>query len=202
MSGKLRISGGILGGRYIASQSSVDLRPTTERVRESIFSSLYSRDLLQDAVVLDLFAGSGILGFEAISRGASAVTFVERDPKRARIIEQSVEQLELDSAVIVESVDVWIWLENCSAGGRYSLVFADPPYADAEPVRLLEKLLESDCLANRVMLVFEGPKSGDALGLDDVAALLAESSYSLVYANTKVFGESRVDYLLLDTENT
>jgi 16S rRNA (guanine966-N2)-methyltransferase len=102
----------------------VEIRPTPDRVRETLFNWLQPR--MDQARVLDLFAGSGALGLEALSRGASAVTFVEQDRRAAAAIEAVVQEWQEKAAVVVCS-DALTWLEREPAA-PLDIVFLDPPY--------------------------------------------------------------------------
>jgi 16S rRNA (guanine966-N2)-methyltransferase len=118
----LRIVAGTLGGRRIAAPPGRGTRPTSDRVREALFSILGDR--VHQARVLDLFAGSGALGIEALSRGAAAATFVERSPQALRTLRDNLQALALDARV--ERADAVKWLRI--AADQYDLVFLDPPY--------------------------------------------------------------------------
>lgn len=123
----MRIAGGTLRGRTILVPKTV-VRPTSERVREALFSSL--GDAVVGARVLDLFAGSGALGLEAWSRGAAEVTWVENNGKVFQILERNVRDLCPDSrgrAVFIRS-SVYRHLEQYAAA-PFDLILADPPYA-------------------------------------------------------------------------
>jgi len=100
-------------------------RPTSERVREAIFNSLFSLDAIDDARVLDLFAGSGALGIEAVSRGAASVTFVEQNRDALSAIYANVETLELGAESTVVAADALTYLRR---GVDHDLVLLDPPY--------------------------------------------------------------------------
>ena len=115
---EIRITGGELRGRRLHVPRR-GVRPTTGMVREAIFSMLGS---VEGASVLDLFAGSGALGIEALSRGAAEATFVDRDTAAVR---RNIEDLGLDARV--DRSDVIAWLSR-QAGSSYELVFCDPPY--------------------------------------------------------------------------
>ena len=107
-----------------------DLRPTMDRVKAAIFSSL--GDTIPGARVLDLFAGSGALGIEALSRGAATVTFVESDPRAVQTIEKNLLKTRLHGASArVQLADVFHFLDRSSAASAFDLVVADPPYAKA-----------------------------------------------------------------------
>jgi 16S rRNA (guanine966-N2)-methyltransferase len=124
-----RIIAGRYGGRRIGAPPGTATRPTSDRVREALFSILGAR--VAGARVLDLFAGSGALGLEALSRGAAAVTFVERAPPALRALRANLDALGADADVV--RADALKWLSAASAGARqYDLVFLDPPYRQAE----------------------------------------------------------------------
>jgi 16S rRNA (guanine966-N2)-methyltransferase len=104
-------------------------RPTTDRVREAIFNALWSRGAIDGAVAVDLFAGSGALGVEALSRGAAHVTFVDDDRAALRAIRQNVEGCGVADRALVVPVRVERWLAALPPGERFDLAFCDPPYA-------------------------------------------------------------------------
>ncbi|WP_292832508.1 16S rRNA (guanine(966)-N(2))-methyltransferase RsmD [Microbacterium sp.] len=109
-------------------------RPTSDRVRESLFGSLESADLLHDAVVLDLYAGSGALGLEAISRGAARCDLVEKSPRAARVADRNARALRRvmpDALIRVHQTSADMFLRNAAA--VFDLVFLDPPYEVGEP---------------------------------------------------------------------
>jgi 16S rRNA (guanine966-N2)-methyltransferase len=126
----MRIVAGRFRGRRVTAPPGLDTRPTSDRVRESLFSILGPLD---DARVLDLFAGTGALGLEALSRGAAHATFVERDRKALDALERNVRDFGLgrDEATVVRG-DYRRHLRDASARGEaYDLVVLDPPYSDA-----------------------------------------------------------------------
>lgn len=129
----MRISGGTLRGRTVKVPDTDLVRPTQDRVREALFSMLQA--VVPGARVLDLFAGSGSLGIEALSRGAKSAVFVEQNPKHARILSNNLKTFGLSARVVV--VDAFKFSGN---GETFDLVFADPPYALAEE-RGLEELM-------------------------------------------------------------
>jgi 16S rRNA (guanine966-N2)-methyltransferase len=125
----VRIVAGSRKGHRIAAPKGVVTRPTGDRVREAVFSIVGSVD---GASVLDLFAGSGALGLEALSRGASSCVFVERDREAARVIQANLEKLRLTGAVVANRDVADALREDRERGRRYSLVLADPPYDEWE----------------------------------------------------------------------
>jgi len=133
----MRVTGGRLGGRRLAAAPS-GVRPTADRVREALFARLGDLD---GACVLDLYAGTGALGIEALSRGAERVVFVERSRASLAVLRGNLDALELADATRVVAGDVRAALRRLARDAeRFDLVLADPPYADralAEPLALL-----------------------------------------------------------------
>ncbi len=155
-----RIIGGIAGSRKLESPAKAT-RPTSDRIRESIFSMLDARGLLEDAKVLDLYAGTGALALESISRGAALAHMVERDGKAAAVCVANaksvqkvmVEELaEVETKVINKSVSSFLSAPTTTG---YNLVFIDPPYEvpNSEITENLKALLPS--LAMNAVLVIE-----------------------------------------------
>lgn len=120
----MRVVAGELRGRLFEAPPGHDTRPTTDKVREATFNALGSLDLVRDATVADLFAGSGGLGIEALSRGAAHVTFVERDRVALRVLRDNLRSLGLDARSKVVPGDAIVIV----AGLDVDLVLADPPY--------------------------------------------------------------------------
>lgn len=151
----MRIISGVLGGRTFQVPED-GLRPTMERAREAVFSSLAAR--VSGARVLDLFAGSGAYGLEAWSRGAASVTAVEKVSKHWKIIQENFQCLETDELGLWQAVqaDVYEYLKR--GAGPFDLIFADPPYNEADLSGLLEAVGEA--LAPGGLLVFEMRSSG------------------------------------------
>ena len=123
----MRILTGTLRGKPILFRPNARLRPTADKVRKAIFDIL--KDKVPDSTVLDLFSGTGALGFEALSQGAKEATFVEADERQARQIGENAVRLGLDKACRVISKDAFraLYLLN-EQGKSYDIVFLDPPY--------------------------------------------------------------------------
>jgi 16S rRNA (guanine966-N2)-methyltransferase len=125
----MRVVAGRFGGRRLRAPAGRATRPTSDRVREALFSILGER--VVDAQVLDLFAGSGALGLEALSRGAAGATFVDSAPAAIRAVSDNLAALETGAQVRRE--DALRFLDGAARAGRhYDLVFLDPPYRLAE----------------------------------------------------------------------
>jgi 16S rRNA (guanine966-N2)-methyltransferase len=124
----LRIIGGRHRGRRLRFPAGVAIRPTPDRVRETLFNWLQPR--LDGARVLDLFAGSGALGLEALSRGAAQVTFVEQDRRAADAIEALAREWRETAATVVRA-DALAWLAQAGGGAPVDIVLLDPPFDSA-----------------------------------------------------------------------
>ena len=122
----MRITGGEYRGRILRTVDDLSVRPATDRVRQTLFNMLVNRLDFEDLAVLDLFAGSGSLGIEALSRGAERAVFVEGDRRAAEFIDRNLEQLRCVDRAEVLNVDALRYLRQSS--DTFGLVFADPPY--------------------------------------------------------------------------
>ena len=154
----VRVTGGSLLGRRLLSPPA-EVRPTSDRVREALFARL---GILDGSRVLDLFAGAGTLGIEALSRGAQEAVFVERSNKAVSVLRKNLEQLGLSerSRILQSEVQAALKLlkQPGGGGGRFDLVLLDPPYAEPVAARLLEELVRLDLLAPTALLVVESGK--------------------------------------------
>ena len=125
----MRVVSGDLGGRKLVTPDGSDTRPTSDRVREAMFNSLFSLDAIEGARVLDAFAGSGALGIEALSRGALHATFVETGRDALEALRENLETMQLGAQGRVAPGDALAHLERTAAeGSHYDLVLLDPPY--------------------------------------------------------------------------
>ena len=125
----MRVVSGDLGGRKLVTPDGSDTRPTSDRVREAMFNSLFSLDAIEGARVLDAFAGSGALGIEALSRGALHATFVETGRDALAALRENLETLQLGARGRVVPGDALVHLERTAVEERhYDLVLLDPPY--------------------------------------------------------------------------
>jgi 16S rRNA (guanine966-N2)-methyltransferase len=122
----MRVVAGSARGRRLAVPPGDAVRPTADRVREATFNALGSLGAVEGATVLDLFAGSGAMGIEALSRGAAAATFVDRDPKALAVVRANLDATGLAGPATVVRADAFRWLPGA---GRFDLAVLDPPYA-------------------------------------------------------------------------
>ena len=144
-------------GRRLAAPAGLLTRPTPNRVREAVFNSLYSLDAIEGARVLDLFAGTGALGIEALSRGAAQAVFVERDQAVADVLCSNLEATRLAASATVMVAEVEAALAD-PALGRFDVALVDPPYAfDAWP-ELLSRVRAELVVAESDRPVDVGPR--------------------------------------------
>ena len=137
----MRISGGESKGRTLKSPGHKGLRPTSDKVREALFSILAAK--VPDASFLELFAGTGAVGLEALSRGAARSVFVDGSGKAARLIRENLETLGYRDRAAVVVKEVAGFLKKDAAGmGPFDIVFVDPPYHDEAGPKALESLGE------------------------------------------------------------
>jgi 16S rRNA (guanine966-N2)-methyltransferase len=153
-----RIVAGRYGGRRIAAPPGRDTRPTSDRVREALFSTLESLTGMEGARFADLYAGSGAVGLEAASRGAAVVLLVEADPRAARVAGTNIATLAAGPAVTLANGKVATVLGGGPPDGKpYDVVFADPPYAvsESEIEAVQAALVRHGWLAPDAVLVLE-----------------------------------------------
>jgi 16S rRNA (guanine966-N2)-methyltransferase len=151
----VRVVAGSVGGRRLAAPPGTDTRPTTDRVREAVFNALGSLGVLHGAEVVDLFAGSGALGIEALSRGAARAHFVESDRRAADVVAANLAELGLADRGVVVRRAVEAAVDQLPE--PVDLVLADPPYAFDGWAGLLDRLAPK--LAADAVVVAESDRS-------------------------------------------
>jgi 16S rRNA (guanine966-N2)-methyltransferase len=140
----MRVIAGQFRSRVLSAPQGLGTRPTSDRLRETLFNVIAPR--ISGSAFLDLYAGSGAVGIEAISRGASRVAFVERDPAAAKVLRSNLERLGITSGFRVHAGSVKVFLQKRSASAgpkpeRHEVVFLDPPYEAAEEYQATLSLL-------------------------------------------------------------
>jgi 16S rRNA (guanine966-N2)-methyltransferase len=152
----VRVIGGTARGRALATFPGREIRPTPDRVREALFSILFSKRVpLAGCTVLDLFAGSGALGIEALSRGAAQAWFVEQSRQAVATIRDNLQRCGMDARARVLQADVWQTLPLLRGDAPYVLIFADPPYGHDLAPRLLQEVGRYGLLAADGLLCLE-----------------------------------------------
>jgi 16S rRNA (guanine(966)-N(2))-methyltransferase RsmD len=178
----VRVIAGRLKGSTIRTPPGDAVRPTYDRVRESLFSIV--EPYIRGAAVLDLFAGSGSLGIESLSRGASSAAFVESDPAVLAIVRGNVERLGLSRQCRLVRSDALAALARGVPGGPFDVVFVDPPYSAGLVPKVLELLGEPGRVTEGALVVVEHA-AGDDFG---------ETVGALVRTRSKRYGTTEVDF--------
>jgi len=165
--GRLRIVAGKWRSRLLDIADVPGLRPTSERIRETLFNWLSMR--IYGARCLDLFAGTGALGLEALSRGAAEAVFVEQSARAVRTLQGNISRLEADGAEVVQA-DAFAWLETAPAA--FDIVFLDPPFAADSLDELCRLLEQRDVLASDALVYIEQDRSRSEIELPEHWQLL------------------------------
>jgi 16S rRNA (guanine(966)-N(2))-methyltransferase RsmD len=182
----MRIIAGIFKGRRLAPVKA-RTRPTAAKVREAVFNIL--GPAVDGMRVLDLFAGTGALGIEAMSRGATAAVFVEDHPEAVMALRRNLEDLELQGKTRVWPLPVTTALKKLAAQGeRFDVVFLDPPYAGGEAAAVLNALASLDLLSTRAQVVVEHSRRLN----------LPEESGHLRRIDLRRYGDTQIAIYLLE----
>jgi 16S rRNA (guanine966-N2)-methyltransferase len=178
----MRVVGGRLKGRVLSAPASHAIRPTSERLRESIFDILEHRfpGHIEGARVVDLFAGTGALAIEALSRGARFALFVDNGAEARALLRANVEALALGGMTRIWRADA-TKLGAAPAGGPFALAFLDPPYGQGLASRALASLIEGGWLEPSALCVVE-----DAAKVDIAAPIDLAEVDERVYGDTKI----------------
>lgn len=148
----MRIITGRARGARLKTLEGLSTRPTSERVKEAVFSMIQFD--IEGREVLDLFAGSGQMGLEAISRGAASATLVDSSKEAIRIIEDNAKKTRLENECIIRNSDCMDFIRR-SKGKRFDVIFIDPPYASGLYKPVLKELLAADMLKKASIIVCE-----------------------------------------------
>lgn len=192
----MRITGGTEKGKTVQTVKSQDVRPTSSKVRESIFNIIQLNDsgtifYEGETIVLDLFAGSGIMGLEALSRGAKKVVFVEKNPRHAEIIKKNIHNFfgvgDKKTKLIIS--DALKALETINE--QFNFIFVDPPYALGLYEPILKKIEENNILQTEGIIVLEHPSAMDVPG--------TISGTEFKVYKTKIYGDTGITVLLKNT---
>jgi 16S rRNA (guanine966-N2)-methyltransferase len=179
----MRIVGGRLKGRVLHAPASRAIRPTSERLRESIFDILAHRhDAVEGARVVDLFAGSGALGIEALSRGAEFALFVDNGAEARALLRANVEAFALGGVTRIWRADA-TRLGRAPAGPPFALAFLDPPYDEGLASPALAALCAGNWLAEGALVVVEEAAK---------AGIAAPGALELV--DQRVYGDTRIAF--------
>lgn len=179
----MRIITGKARGVRLETPAGENTRPTAERTKEAVFSMLQFE--MEDRQVLDLFAGSGQLGLEALSRGAAHAVLVDRDRTAAEVIRKNTNKTRLAPECEVYCSDYTEFLRGCRGKRRFDLIFLDPPYAPKLIPDALRQLKKYRALSARATVVCESGAEEDVFGGDDALSALFEvrrtAKYGVAY---------------------
>lgn len=179
----MRITGGRVKGRVLAAPKGLDIRPTTDRVREAIFS-IIGQDL-SGLNVLDLFAGTGSLGLEALSRGAGHALFIDHSQESIHLIRKNLARCGFQHAGAVLKKNLAKGIPRghpLLAAHNFDLVFLDPPYGKGLVPAVLGEFSERDMIPANLRVVAETPKND----------ILPASFGSLRMVDTRAYGDTRI----------
>lgn len=178
VAGDVRIIGGQYKRRIVSFIDAEGLRPTPDRLRETLFNWLIAD--IHDAKVLDSCAGSGVLGFEALSRGAAHTTFIEVSSAQVIMLRQSAEQLRLDASnyQIIQGTAEQVLTQNQTIQRHFDIVFIDPPYAQDLWQPILTTLIKQSLINTETLIYLEADKDL-TLQLDQLVASINESAEPL-----------------------
>lgn len=178
VAGDVRIIGGQYKRRIVSFIDAEGLRPTPDRLRETLFNWLIAD--IHDAKVLDSCAGSGVLGFEALSRGAAHTTFIEVSSAQVTMLRQSAEQLRLDASnyQIIQGTAEQVLTQNQTIQQHFDIVFIDPPYAQDLWQPILTALIKQSLINTETLIYLEADKDL-TLQLDQLVASINESAEPL-----------------------
>jgi 16S rRNA (guanine966-N2)-methyltransferase len=172
----MRIIAGERKGHTIFAPKGLETRPTSDRVRENVFNIV--APWVEGARVLDLYAGSGAMGLEALSRGAASAVFVEAEPQAIQAIERNLDKLRLTGARVARLDAITGLAQEAASGRKYDLVLADPPYS----------MTDYDALARYLPLVL----SEDGLVVLESSAKTEPELAGLAVQSTRKYGSTRV----------
>jgi 16S rRNA (guanine966-N2)-methyltransferase len=175
----MRIIAGKHRGRNLVTVRNLSVRPTTDRAKQTIFDILTNRIDFGGIEVLDLFAGSGSLGLEAVSRGARQATFVDKSPQSLQTLETNVRTLGCSEQCVSYAADVFWYLKN--ARHSFDVVFVDPPYRLERIAELPTELFASEVLREGTYVVMEHSKESPV-----------EPSEAMYDVTRKAFGQTTV----------
>lgn len=147
----IKVTGGYLKGRYITSIEGENTRPTSSKVREAIFNIIGNK--IEDAVFLDLFAGTGLVGIEALSRGASKSFFIEKDFNAYRVLKKNISSFELEKSSEVFKTNAVSFLNKTEE--IFDLIYIDPPYKSSVYQDVLKIISEKNIVKIDSIIIIE-----------------------------------------------
>lgn len=179
----MRVISGEYGGRPLKAVKGNNTRPTTDKIKESLFQMI--GPYFDGGKALDLYAGSGALGIEAVSRGMDEAVLIDRNPQAIAVIRENIKMTKEESKFsVLKSSDKQAISQLSSKGMMFDLVFLDPPYADQEVARIMQSLLERNLLNEAAVIVCETDKSSQ----------LNADIPELYLFKEKVYGQTKLSF--------
>lgn len=148
----MRVCGGKYKGQHLVSFQANHIRPTTDRVKESLFNIWQAE--VDGAVVLDLFCGTGSLGIEALSRGAASVCFVDKNPKSIHILKQNINKLKIDESHTIMNRDYSSFIKKYE-GTPFDLILIDPPFTEEMAHEVMQNISQSKLFHDQTKIAIE-----------------------------------------------
>ena len=167
----MRVIAGSAKRLQLKTLDGLDTRPTTDRIKETLFNMI--SPYLYDCRFLDLFAGSGGIGIEALSRGAGEAVFVEQNPKAMACIKENLKKTKLEERAVTMATDVMTSLRRMEGSGTFDYIFMDPPYRKMLEKQVLEYLSESTILSQDAVVIVES-------SLDTEFSYVEELGFSVI----------------------
>lgn len=161
----MRIIAGKARSLPLKTVPGMDTRPTTDRIKETLFNMIHLE--LPGAAFLDLFAGSGGIGLEAISRGAKRAVFVEQNRKAAACIQENINFTKFNQESVLLCMDVFAALRRMEAKEQFDIVFMDPPYGKLLEKQVLEYFKDSDIITKETLIIVEASLETDFSYLEE-----------------------------------
>ena len=178
----MRVIAGEARGVQLEAPKSMHVRPTQDRIRESLFSILMPR--IEQARFLDLFAGTGANGIEALSRGAASATFVDSDEQSLQFIKRNLAKTSLKTKGHVRRLQLPEQLPRLAPETPYDIIFADPPYKFAHYMKLLDRIAAVEMLSSDGVIVVEHSRS----------TAIPEEPGHWVQARQNIYGETALSF--------
>ncbi|MEG1715966.1 MAG: 16S rRNA (guanine(966)-N(2))-methyltransferase RsmD [Lachnospiraceae bacterium] len=185
--GHMRVIAGSAKRLQLKTLDGMDTRPTTDRIKETLFNMI--QPYLLDAVFLDLYSGSGSIGIEALSRGAKEATFVEQNPKAMAIIKENLEYTKLNEYAKLMSTDVVTALHKLNGEKKFDYIFMDPPFNQELEKKALEYIADADLLEDHGIIIVEASKETDFSYLEN---------WNLTIIKTKIYKTNKHIFLELE----
>ena len=172
----MRVIAGSAKKLQLKTVEGMDTRPTTDRIKETLFNMISA--YIADSNFLDLFSGSGAIGIEALSRGATCAVFVEQSKKAMECIKENLKYTKLDDKAEVYETDVLNALSRLEGRKRFDYIFMDPPYNQLHEKRVLEYLSHSTLLSDDGIIIVEALLETDLSYVDDLGfTIIKEKEY-------------------------